>query len=133
MLGSRERQHETGSSRDARVPQVPSCGLIPMSDHPQRLAGPQVICLACEPGALDRRVSEIESLADRLAGHAQVQSVTGRTTALAVSLPPIHAERFAAALALIGATPMEREAVSSPSEFLVVIALESSLSERKDT
>ncbi|MBX9707172.1 MAG: hypothetical protein K2X61_04470 [Caulobacteraceae bacterium] len=62
-----------------------------------------------------------------------MQSVTGRTTALAVSLPLVHAERFAAALALIGATTIELGGASSPSEFLVVITLESSLSERKDT
>lgn len=133
MLGPRERQHDAGRSRDARVHQVPTWGLTLMSDHPQWLAGPQVICLACQAQDVDRRVSEIESLADRLEGHAQVQSVTGRTTALAVSLPLVRAERFTAALALIGATTVELRVASSPSEFLVVITLESSLSEGKDT
>lgn len=90
---------------------------------------PQVICLACGAQDLDRRVSEVE----RLEGLAQVQSVTGRTTALAVSLPAAHAERFAAALALIGATSMASGSAIPPPEFLVVITLESSLSQRKDT
>jgi hypothetical protein len=104
-----------------------------MSERPQGRSGPQVICLACGAQDLDRRVSEIEELAERLEGLAQVQSVTGRTTALAVSLPPAHAERFAAALALIGATTMASGAANPSSEFLVVITLEPSLSERKDT
>lgn len=112
---------------------MPSDDLTSMSKRRQGQPGPQVICLACGAQDLDRRISEIESLADRLEGLAQVQSVTGRTTALAASLPPANAERFATALALIGATTVAGGSDSSLSEFLVVITLEANPTERKDT
>lgn len=112
---------------------MPSDDLTPLSERPLGRPGPQVICLACRAQDLDRRICEIESLVDRLEGLAQVQSVTGRTTALAASLPPANAERFAAALALIGATTVAGGSASLSSEFLVVITLEPNPSERKDT
>ena len=98
-----------------------------------RQPGPRVICLGCPASDLTRRCEEIEALASGLGGLAEVQSVTGRTTALAVSLPAAHAERFAAALALIGATLIEGDAATQSPEFLVVITIEPSLPERKDT
>lgn len=95
-------------------------------------SGPQVICLTCGADDRDRRIREIEVLVLRLEGVAQVQSVTGRTTALAVSLPRAHAARFAAALALIGATTLSGDGAEPPPEFLVVLTQEPSPSERRD-
>ncbi len=66
--------------------------------------GPDVVCLACPTDELARRTAEIEALALELGGKAEVQSVTGRTTALAVSVPLPLGPRFAAALVLYGAT-----------------------------
>jgi hypothetical protein len=99
----------------------------------RRPPGPRVICLACAASDVARRCEEIETLVRELGGRAEVQSVTGRTTALAVSLPPAHAERFAAALALIGATIIEGDVASQSPEFLVVMTIEHRLPEWKDT
>lgn len=95
-----------------------------MSKSEPHPAAPVVICLACEADDHSRRISETEALARSLAGAAVVESVTGRTTALRVSLPDMAASRFVAALTLNGGTIIGSEADTSNADVLVLITAE---------
>lgn len=67
------------------------------------MSTPLVVCLACRADDQPRRIDEVWALACGLGGVAEVQDVSGRTTALMVTLPDEAIDRFTAALTLNGA------------------------------
>jgi hypothetical protein len=83
-----------------------------------------VICLACAADHHARRIAETEALARSLAGATIVESVTGCTTVLSVTIPETSAPRFVAALVLNGATIIGSEAEATSANILVLITAE---------
>lgn len=73
-----------------------------MSGSAPQAGGPLVICLTCGVDDQPGRIAEIEALANTLNGCAIVHSISGRTTALRVSVPAANADRLIAALTLAG-------------------------------
>lgn len=67
-------------------------------------SAPLVVCLACRAGDQSRRIQEVLALATDLGGVAEVHDVSGRTTALMVTVPENAADRLIAAMTLNGAT-----------------------------
>ncbi len=94
-------------------------------------SAPLVMCLACEAEDLPSRIEEIETLASTLRGAAVVHSVSGRTTALRVSVPVSHAARFHTALALAGAESIGPIHDEEPSSFVVILTVEVTAHERQ--
>jgi hypothetical protein len=95
-----------------------------MSVSKPRPTGPLVICLTCADDDQEQRISEIEALARKLSGAVVVSSITGRTTALQVTIPETSAPRFSAALALNGATIIGSVPDAADANLLVLITAE---------
>lgn len=95
-----------------------------MSESPSNQSGPLVVCITC--GVNDQRqwIAEIDRLAASLDGLTLVEAVSGKTTAMRVSLPEAARSRFVTALVFNGATLLAADNERHAGDLIVLVTAE---------